>query len=395
VLVSPLAGPAAAVDGCSSRPVYGARTLDGTVEATPVPGGGAAATEAPPEEAGRDSTGVTSDGASDGASDEPSDGASDGAGDEPTDETGNGTGDEPSDAGDEPETPTDPTDDPPGGGSDDPGDDGGEEEAALSIESAADPQVVEQGETLTITITVSNAGPGSDPGVVVSATMPEGLDVVGTPDAYDAATGLWDIGAMPAGQTVTLVLTVEVTTDEAAVTTPSVSGELSDGWVTDDQACTLVEVQPEGSGGGGHAGPLGQPGVTWEDASEPDTGATPGGSPGTSDTEPDEPTASDGQHGNGTGDSTDDDDGTGSGDSTGNGETVGSGGSGESAATVDPSASPETNDAAAARGDVPATRTTSDAATIMLGWMLLGAGVVLLLVGAVRRRTLIRWTPER
>ena len=250
----------------------------------------------------------------------------------------------------------------------------------MSIESAATPQVVEEGDTLTITIMVSNAGPGSDPGVVVSAMMPEGLDVVGGNSAYNAASGVWDIGEMEAGESVTLTLTVEVTTDDAVVATPSVTGELTDGWVTDDTSCTLVDVQPEGAGGNTADGeePLTPPGVTWNsEDGDPNgsghpapNGSSESGAPGFE--MPDIP----GSLGD-----------PGSPDSLGTGET--------SSGATDPSTSTETTDEAAARGDVPASRTTSDSAMIMLGWMLLAAGAVLLLFAAIRRRAAVRWTPER
>ncbi len=50
----------------------------------------------------------------------------------------------------------------------------GTETAALSIAADASPQVVRQGDQLTIEIVVTNAGPGTDPGVTVKAPCPRG-----------------------------------------------------------------------------------------------------------------------------------------------------------------------------------------------------------------------------
>ena len=77
------------------------------------------------------------------------------------------------------------------------------------------------------------------------------------------------------------------------------------------------------------------------------------------------------------------------------GSTDSSDTAGEESGATDPSTSTETTDEAAARGDVPASRTTSDSAMIMLGWMLLAAGAGLLLFAAIRRRASVPWTPER
>ncbi len=54
---------------------------------------------------------------------------------------------------------------------------------------------------VTVTVTVSNAGPEDAAGVVVHAPIPAGLTHVSHsgPGTYDPVTGLWTVGALPAG----------------------------------------------------------------------------------------------------------------------------------------------------------------------------------------------------
>ena len=62
--------------------------------------------------------------------------------------------------------------------------------------------------------TLHNFGPDPAVGVVVSDPLPQGLDFVSADPSrgsYDAATGLWTVGTVPAGGVATLVLTVRAT----------------------------------------------------------------------------------------------------------------------------------------------------------------------------------------
>lgn len=63
------------------------------------------------------------------------------------------------------------------------------------------------------TLVVGNAGPDTATGVVVSDVLPSGLAfVAATPSvAYDAATGLWNVGSVASGATATLTLRARVT----------------------------------------------------------------------------------------------------------------------------------------------------------------------------------------
>src|SRR5690606_28902846 len=76
------------------------------------------------------------------------------------------------------------------------------------------------GESVTFTITVSNAGPDNATGVSILDALPAGLAFVSatpTIGSYSAATGIWTIGELAAGNEATLQLTV----------TPTVAEELS------------------------------------------------------------------------------------------------------------------------------------------------------------------------
>ena len=280
----------------------------------------------------------------------------------------------------------DPTDGPTDGTDDGTGSDGGsDEQAALSIEATASPQVVEQGDTLTLTIVVANAGPGSDPGVTVNAQLPDGFVLQGSVGGYNATTGVWDVGAMLAGDTATLTLVVAVRSEPAeVVTSPTVSGESTDSLPLDDEAWTLVDVRPATPAAGGSDG-----------GSDGSTGEAPVGEPTQS--------GSDLTHAGDAGTTGD--------DSIGDGDTAQPPGTaGESAAppfsqdgtddgddtAEDPSASSVvTSTQAEARSDVGFDPTGSDAALLMLGWMLLAAGFALLLMGRLRRKKLMGWSTGR
>ena len=271
---------------------------------------------------------------------------------------------------------------------DDGTDEGTDEEASLSIEADASPQVIEQGDTVTMIIVVANAGPGSDPGVTVNAMLPDGFVLQGSVPGYDTSTGVWDIGEMQAGDTATLTLVVEVMSEpDEVVTSPTVSGESTDSLPLDDEACTMVEVQP----------------------ATPSTEGSEGGTDGSTSGAPDgEPTQSGTEitHEDGDSDATGDDT-TVDGDSTPPPSDSGSESTAPPAGTEstddgddagDPSASASsggTSTQTDASSDVGFDPTRSDSALLMLGWMLLAAGCVLLLMGRLRRRKMMGWSPDR
>ena len=77
----------------------------------------------------------------------------------------------------------------------------------LSITKSAMPEAINVGDTVVYTITVNNAGPGTATNVVVSDTLPDGVDYIGTvsgpaPDSATARTVSWQLPVVPPGSQV-------------------------------------------------------------------------------------------------------------------------------------------------------------------------------------------------
>lgn len=87
--------------------------------------------------------------------------------------------------------------------------------ADLSLAATADVPSPAVGETVTIRVTLSNAGPGIASGIRVRAALPAGLTFVSaTPEqgTYDRATGVWDAGNVRDNLSRTLTLVGTATT---------------------------------------------------------------------------------------------------------------------------------------------------------------------------------------
>ncbi len=79
---------------------------------------------------------------------------------------------------------------------------------SLTMSASASPR---PGQPTQITVSVHNAGPAEASDTLAQITLPAGLDLTAsnaTLGAFDAATGRWEVGTLPAGQTATLTLTV-------------------------------------------------------------------------------------------------------------------------------------------------------------------------------------------
>ena len=103
----------------------------------------------------------------------------------------------------------------------------------------------DEGDTVTFDITVTNSGPGIATNVDLTDLLPSGLTPTAanggvTQGTYDAATGIWTIGTLNVGDTVTLTLegTVDVGQGGNTITNvttaatgdqmdPSTAGDLS------------------------------------------------------------------------------------------------------------------------------------------------------------------------
>ncbi len=84
--------------------------------------------------------------------------------------------------------------------------------ADLSLRKTADKATVPVGQQVVFTIVMDNAGPDGATGVQVKDELPSGYTYVGD-DAgggYSSLTGMWRVGAVPAGGSVTLRLTARV-----------------------------------------------------------------------------------------------------------------------------------------------------------------------------------------
>jgi uncharacterized repeat protein (TIGR01451 family) len=141
----------------------------------------------------------------------------------------------------------------PGDGSKDTDDDDGVPAANLSLVKSVDLSRVNIGSKVVFTITVSNAGPAKATNVSVMDKLPAGMDYVSdtSAGAYTPGSGLWMIGSLAKGKSVTLKITAKaiaagVATNWAEVWTSnqidpnSIPGDSSTN--TDDDASAAVTV---------------------------------------------------------------------------------------------------------------------------------------------------------
>ncbi len=85
--------------------------------------------------------------------------------------------------------------------------------ANLSLQKLVDMPSPNVQSNVSFTLRVTNAGPDAASGVQVSDLLPAGLSFVSAnpSGAYDAATGLWTVGGVPAGGSVALTVVAKVT----------------------------------------------------------------------------------------------------------------------------------------------------------------------------------------
>jgi LPXTG-site transpeptidase (sortase) family protein len=102
--------------------------------------------------------------------------------------------------------------------------------ADLAITKTVDNPSPIFGEDVVFTITVTNNGPSDATGVVVDDLLPAGLDYVSDNGggAYDSNTGIWTIGNLNSGGSVSLEITATVTQVGSITNTASVSGNETD-----------------------------------------------------------------------------------------------------------------------------------------------------------------------
>jgi uncharacterized repeat protein (TIGR01451 family) len=116
-------------------------------------------------------------------------------------------------------------------GPSDPIDNGDPDDVDVDVLKDVDNATPAVGDTVTFTITVSNAGPDAATGVEVDDVLPAGLSFVSaTPSqgSYDDATGIWDVGSIAASGSASLIIvaTVDTGTDGDTITNTACVSDL-------------------------------------------------------------------------------------------------------------------------------------------------------------------------
>src|SRR4029077_20200533 len=120
-------------------------------------------------------------------------------------------------------------------------------QADIAVAKIASSGTVTAGSNVTFTITVTNNGPSTASGVVVTDQLPAGLTYVSSVPSqgtYTSGTGVWNIGAIGSGTSVTLSLTATVTTTGSLTNTATKPAENeTDPDLTNDTASVTITGQ--------------------------------------------------------------------------------------------------------------------------------------------------------
>jgi uncharacterized repeat protein (TIGR01451 family) len=114
--------------------------------------------------------------------------------------------------------------------------------ADLALAKTADASPVPLGDDATFTLTVTNQGPGPATGVVVTDTLPVGLDYVSDDCGATVAPPLvtWNVGALAAGASASCAITATVSAAIPLVNTATVAGVETDPAPGDNVASATV-----------------------------------------------------------------------------------------------------------------------------------------------------------
>jgi uncharacterized repeat protein (TIGR01451 family) len=149
---------------------------------------------------------------------------------------------------------------------------GGTWAADLGVDNVADRGTATPGQTVTYTITVSNAGPAVAVGTSLNDQLPEGAEFVSvapsqgscTPSSRDVVCELGDVAS---GGTASVNVVVRLTRPGTAVNVAYVTSQMLDEYGDNNQAQATTEVTGSPNGGGGGGGgvpgplrPVGPPG---------------------------------------------------------------------------------------------------------------------------------------
>ena len=121
-------------------------------------------------------------------------------------------------------------------------------EADLSVSVMPDISEVKVGDKVIITITVKNDGPDTAENTRASIKVPKELEVLGyepSQGTYDPETGTWDIGDVPPGEEVTLILTARAIADGKVIVEASVTCDTYESDLSNNNASAEISILPE------------------------------------------------------------------------------------------------------------------------------------------------------
>ena len=122
-------------------------------------------------------------------------------------------------------------------------------QADLAIDNAIDNPSPNAGDTIILTIRVTNNGLGNATGVEVTDVLPTGLTYqssVITQGTYDSATGLWDIGNLNIDKRATLQLTVTADNEDEKINTASIThSDQIDPDITNNESSEVINQDIE------------------------------------------------------------------------------------------------------------------------------------------------------
>ena len=152
-------------------------------------------------------------------------------------------------------------------------------EADLSIEKAVNSMTPDVGDTVTFTLTATNNGPDSAPGVVVTDQLPSGYAYVsdngGVATVENSGEIVWTIGTLANGADVSLQITATVLATGDYANTATIAGDYPDPDLSNNSTTVTpvpVFAPPVASGDDSLGNPVGEP-VTLDVAAN-DTAAT-------------------------------------------------------------------------------------------------------------------------
>ena len=117
--------------------------------------------------------------------------------------------------------------------------------ADLVVDKEANQDVIYVGDEVIFIITITNNGPNDAENVIALDKLPEGLEFVfsnASKGTYDFETGIWDIGNLTVGETVTLIITTIAQKEGIIVNNVSVNSTTVDLNMTNNFANATVEA---------------------------------------------------------------------------------------------------------------------------------------------------------